>query len=164
MILFPLWLKPPRELPPCRHGAQWRDLPGTAYSRNGMWLSLDRRLALVVLFLLALLGSQAASTVCSAQCLESTQKTHGTESVPMGHCGASGQAGMHCVALQSCASHNCTVDLVAGDQNKSALPQPVAAELSPAGLATITTNVDRLTPLPLRSSEGDPPLTTQLRV
>jgi hypothetical protein len=113
----------------------------------------------------ALMGAQAVTTVCSAQCVQHQAHPSSHQGAHMGHCGAAPQSQPNCVAMQNCSAHAvCSIPLLAishdnssADHNSPALaPTPVVAAFGP------TRSVDPS--VPLRSIIGDPPLITPLRV
>ena len=71
-------------------------------------------------------------------------------------------------AVQTCPASTysfCVIDLLANSQEKTTVPQLIHAELPPGALLLVL-DIPALAPLypPLRSSIGDPPLITPLRV
>ena len=140
----------------------------TAYSEPAVSLTFypaARRMlpATIAAFLLALLVTQTASFVCSAQCIQHQLGRPSTTT----HCHSMQQSEANRATVGTCPAYSlCVNDLLANSQNKSATkPLSTFAELRPAAL---------LSPLPLvscapvtptrRSSIGDPPLITPLRI
>jgi hypothetical protein len=116
--------------------------------------------------LVMLLLTQAASSVCGAQCVEHQMPNHSAHSQAMMHC--SMQREDNGTAVQSCpaASHAfCAIDLQANQLAKTVAPQPLYAELRadtlPAGASLVS-----FAPVfsALRSSPSATPLITALRV
>jgi hypothetical protein len=117
----------------------------------------------MVALLLALLVTQAASVVCTAQCLQHQQHTQ--TSAATGHCHAM-QPSSNNPAAQTCpatATSFCVTDLLANDQQKTSL-QPTVQAIAPILLPFLTTTPRTLTLLQPRSTVGDPPLITPLRL
>jgi hypothetical protein len=117
----------------------------------------------IVALLLALLLTQAASSVCDAQCLQRQQRRHAA----MTHCHAMQQPADG-VAAQTCtptANSFCATDLLANNQEKTLVQSTIHVDASPVGALTVP-NTPSHTPVPthLRSTIGDPPLLTPLRV
>jgi hypothetical protein len=116
-----------------------------------------------VVLMLSLLVTQAASFVCGAQCLQHHQLSR----TAMTHCQA-----MHpsskTITTQTCpssATSFCAIDLLADNQQKNLAPptiHPVARLVTLLPVLTVAAQ----TPVfpPLRSTKGDPPLITPLRV
>ena len=107
--------------------------------------------ATIVAVLLALLVSQAASSVCAVQCVEHPA---------MPHCHAMSHGGG--ALLKNCSTGICTVDLLANRQQDVAGPTGIHIDVRsdvflPSLLAT------SLTPA-RRSSVSPPPLVTALRI
>jgi hypothetical protein len=114
-----------------------------------------KRLPVIVLLLLALLGAQSASTVCSAQCMEMASG----HASAMSHCSAMPPAGS---SFESCPAHLCTIDLAT--ENPGKVLQLQTAVFAFAWFATPVSRPHVAASVPLRSSEGDPPLITPIRV
>jgi hypothetical protein len=117
----------------------------------------------IVALMFALLGAQAASFVCSAQCLQHLQATQ--QAPAMTHC--------HTVlpptrsaATQTCpptATSVCVTDLLADNQQKTLIPPTIQAD-APALFPILTVAAGTPVPPRIRSSIGDPPLITPLRI
>jgi hypothetical protein len=117
----------------------------------------------VVVLMFALLGTQVASFVCSAQCLQHLQATQ--QAPAMSHC--------HTVlpptrsaATQTCpptATSVCGTDLLADNQQKTLSPPTIQAD-APALFPILTVAAGTPVPPRIRSSIGDPPLITPLRI
>lgn len=128
--------------------------------------SVVRRLlpTTIVVLLLALLVTQSASFVCGAQCLQHHQA--GPKAGEMTHCEAMHEPSTG-ITAQTCpltATSFCVADLLANNQQKI-LAQPTNHDEPPATSLPVLT-VAGPTPLfpLLRSSIGDPPLLTPLRI
>jgi hypothetical protein len=122
----------------------------------------------VLVMLLALLGAQAASTVCNAQCAQHEAMHKPGPGGAMGHCGDAAHEGAHCAGFQTCpelAHGVCAVDLLSGTQSRTMLAPPAQAVLRLDAMAppAVTTFASRPF-VPLRSSYGDPPQLTHLRI
>jgi len=118
--------------------------------------------ATIVALLLALLVTQAASFVCDAQCLQHHQ---GTRTAAMTHCHPIHQQS-NGTAAQTCpptAASFCVIDLPANRQEKTLAPATIHADTRPTSQLRIL-NIPARTPVLLRTSIGDPPLITPLRV
>jgi hypothetical protein len=118
----------------------------------------------IATLLLALLVTQTASFVCSAQCVQHQLGTHGA----MAHCHSMLQPDLNAAAVQTCpagASSFCVADLLAKRQEKTAPPPVIHAEWRP-GTLVLGLYIAKFPPAypPLRSGIGDPPLITPLRV
>jgi hypothetical protein len=117
----------------------------------------------IVVLLFALLLTQAASFVCGAQCLQHQQPSR----TAMTHCQAMHPSSKS-ITTQTCppnATSRCVIDLLANNQQKNLAPSTIHADARPANLLPVSTVAAR-TPVfpPLRSTIGDPPLITPLRV
>jgi hypothetical protein len=123
--------------------------------------------ASIAVLLLALLVVQAASSICSTQCM---QHQMGTPSA----CQASAMADCHSMAaaagpaVESCPSKTysvCVVDLLANKQGKTVAPPVVHIHLHPDNLLPTQNTVASAPADPgLRSTIPHPPLITPLRV
>jgi hypothetical protein len=116
----------------------------------------------IVALLLALVVTQSASFVCSAQCLQHLQASQTVGE--MTHCHSMLPSDSH-PAAQTCpptATSFCVTDLLASDQQKTLVPtiQPDVTVLLPN--LTIAAHAPVFPPL--RSTIGDPPLITPLRI
>src|SRR5271165_4104934 len=148
----------------------WRVQRRTAYPEGVVRLpfhSLGRRVfpATIAVLLFALVVTQAASSVCTAQCVEHQLGTRSTGATT--HCQSMLQPA-NGAAVQTCPASTysfCVIDLLANSQEKTTVPQLIHAELPPGALLLVL-DIPALAPLypPLRSSIGDPPLITPLRV
>ena len=119
--------------------------------------SKTRSYPTIVALLLALLVSQAASVVCTAQCLQHQQHT------ATAHCHAM-QPSTNNATAQTCPPGGlCVTDLLANNQQKTSL-QPTAQAIAPILLPVLTTTPRTPTLLQPRSTVGDPPLITPLRL
>jgi hypothetical protein len=119
--------------------------------------------ASIAVLLLVLLVAQAASSVCSAQCMQHQLAGH---EPAMADCHSMAQP--VAPAVQSCAPKNysvCVVDLLANRQGKTVPPPLLDADWRPDTLLP-TPNIVASGPADpgLRSSVGHPPLITPLRV
>jgi hypothetical protein len=119
----------------------------------------------IVALMLALLVTQAASFVCGAQCLQHQQASR--TAAAMTHCHAMHQSS-NGPAAQTCppsATSLCVIDLLANNQQKTLAPPIIHADASPTALLPILNVAARTHSFPrLRSTIGDPPLITPLRV
>jgi hypothetical protein len=119
--------------------------------------------------LLALLVTQAASSVCSTQCLQRQMGTPSAGHDPvMTNCHSMVQPTATGAAADSCppqTSSVCVIDLLANKQGKTAAPPSIQADWHPD---TLLSGLNIASPAPadpgLRSSIGHPPLITPLRV
>jgi hypothetical protein len=119
--------------------------------------------ATIAVMLLALVWTQAATAICSAQCAESSSAS----SPAMAHCQAMQTEQSQCASLEGCpASHSiCAVDLLADSQGKVPTAPTSSADLGSHNLAPVPTSADASVAIvPLRSSIGSPPLITPIRV
>jgi hypothetical protein len=114
----------------------------------------------------ALLGAQAASTICSAHCGLHTSFTSTGEPLSMDHCATGSGLEMPGLHLDHCPAPSCPVDLLVVAQTKIEFSQMIAVapivreflpSLHPATLSAFP-------PLPQRSDQGEPPLIAPLRV
>jgi hypothetical protein len=115
--------------------------------------------ATIVALLLTLLVTQAASFVCDAQCLQHHQ---GTRTAGMTHCHPMHQPSDG-VAAQTCpptATSFCVIDLPANSPKNTLAPAIIHADARPIPIL----NIPARTPVLLRTSIGDPPLISPLRV
>ena len=123
--------------------------------------------AIIAVLLLVLLVTQAASSVCSTQCMQHQMGTPST-----GH--ASAMADCHSMAqpagpaVESCPPKTysvCVVDLLANRQGKTVAPPSVQIHLYPDTLLPTQNTVASAPADPgLRSTIPHPPLITPLRV
>jgi hypothetical protein len=129
--------------------------------------SLARRIppTTIVVLIIALLLTQAASFVCGAQCLQH-QKSSSTAAA-MTNCHAM-HPSSNGPAAQTCppaATSFCVTDLLANNQQKTLTPPTIQADAPPTALLPILIVAARTRVFPqLRSTIGDPPLLTPLRV
>jgi len=118
-----------------------------------------------VVLMLALLATQAASFVCGAQCLQHQQPNRAAAA--MTHCHSMLPSANH-PAAQTCpptATSFCVTDLQANNQQKTLVHPTIDANAHPITLLPVLTVAARTPVFPrLRSSIGDPPLITPLRV
>jgi hypothetical protein len=125
--------------------------------------SLARRIptTTIVVLLLALIVTQAASFVCGAQCLQHQQPA------AMSHCHTIHPSSKG-ITAQTCppnATSFCVTDLLANNQQTTLLQPTIRADARPTALLPVLTVAARTSIFPrLRSSIGDPPLITPLRV
>jgi hypothetical protein len=118
-----------------------------------------------VVLLFALLLTQAASFVCGAQCLQHLQPTQTARETT--HChpmlpSASSPAAQTCPPG---AASFCVTDLLADNQQKNLVHPTINANTRPTNLLPSLTVAARTRVFPqLRSTIGDPPLITPLRV
>jgi hypothetical protein len=121
--------------------------------------------ATIAALLLALLVTQAASSVCTVQCVQH-QMANGAAPA-MTHCHAMQQPANGAPA-QTCsptATSFCVIDLLANTQQKTLAQPTIHAGARPARLLPVLNITARVPAFPLlRSSIGDPPLITPLRV
>jgi hypothetical protein len=123
--------------------------------------------ASIAALLLVLLVTQAASSVCSTQCMQHQLGTpSANHNQAMADCHSMAQP--LGPALQSCPTKTysvCVIDLLANRQGKTVAPPSVQADRQPDTLLP-TQNLVASTPADpgLRSSVGHPPLITPLRV
>jgi hypothetical protein len=118
------------------------------------------------LLLLVLLMTQAASTVCGAQCVQ--HQLPNPSAHVMAHCHAMQQPEPNAPELQTCQTGThavCVVDLQANTQGKTASPLALHAEVRPEALLQ-GQSIPRFisTSKLLRSSTHSSPLITALRV
>jgi hypothetical protein len=115
--------------------------------------------------LLVLLMTQAASTVCGAQCVQ--HQFPNPSAHVMAHCHSMQQPEYNGSELQTCetATHACVVDLQANTQGKTASPLALQADVRPGALLP-GQNIPHFisTSHLLRSSTDSSPLITALRV
>jgi hypothetical protein len=127
--------------------------------------NLPVKLALPVL-LLVLLMTQAASTVCGAQCVQ--HQLPNPSAHAMAHCHAMPQPEQSGAVLQTCQAGThafCAIELMANSQGKTASPLVLYSLDRPAALLPDQNipqylSASRL----LRSSKASSPLITALRV
>jgi hypothetical protein len=130
-------------------------------------LSPPRRVppATIVVLMLALLVTQAASFVCGAQCLQHQRAS--STGAAMTHCHAM-QPSSKGILAQTCppsATSFCVIDLLANSQQKTLVPPTIHANAGPVTLLPGLTVAARTPVFPgFRSSVGDPPPLTPLRV
>jgi hypothetical protein len=117
----------------------------------------------IVVLTFALLVTQAASFVCGAQCLQHHQPSR----TAMTHCQAMHPSSKG-ITTQTCppsATSFCVIDLLANNQQKNVAPPTIHADARPATLLPILTVAAHTPVFPLlRSTIGDPPQITPLRV
>jgi hypothetical protein len=118
-----------------------------------------------VLLLFALLLTQVASFVCGAQCLQHQQPNRAA--AEMTHCHPM-LPSANTPAAQTCppaAASFCVTDLLANNQQKTLAQPTIEADAPPTALLPILTIAARNPAfLQLRSTIGDPPLITPLRI
>jgi hypothetical protein len=117
-----------------------------------------------VVLILALLLTQAASFVCGAQCLQHQQAS--STVAAMTHCHAMHPSSKG-ITAQTCppsATSLCVIDLLANNQQKNLVQLSISAEAHPTLLPVLTVAPRTTTFPPQRSTIGDPPLLTPLRV
>jgi hypothetical protein len=133
---------------------------------NLLLRSLARRIppTTIVALILALLLTQAASFVCGAQCLQHQQSSR---TAVMNHCHAMHSSSKG-ITAQTCppnATSFCVTDLLANNQQKTLVQPTIRADARPTALLPVLTVAARTPVFPrLRSTIGDPPLITPLRV
>jgi hypothetical protein len=119
----------------------------------------------IVVLILALFVTQAASFVCGAQCLQHQQTS--STAAAMNHCHAM-HPSSNGITAQTCpasATSFCVTDLLANNQQKTLVQPTISADARPATLFPVLTVAARTPVFPLmRSTIGDPPLITPLRV
>ena len=121
----------------------------------------------IAALLLLLILTQAASTVCAAQCMQHQLGTpSANQNQAMADCHSMAQPVGP--ALQSCPPKNysiCVVDLLANRQGKTIAPLSVQADRHPdTHLPAKNTVASAPADHGVRSSVGHPPLITPLRV
>ena len=131
-----------------------------------MNLSHPRSKIVLPLLLLVLLMTQAASTVCGAQCVQHQLPNPSTH--VMAHCHSMLQPESSGSVMQTCqtgAHAICAVDLQANTQGKTASPLVLHANVR-SGALLPNQNVPQFVSSfhLLRSSTGSSPLITALRV
>ncbi|HTZ57067.1 MAG TPA: hypothetical protein VMB49_03175 [Acidobacteriaceae bacterium] len=131
--------------------------------------SSARRLlsATTAVMLLALLATQAASTVCTAQCVQHELGQKSGDARMTGHCGSMPQPRTNCAAVENCltgAGAFCAIDLMADGQFKASIQPPISAYLPAFSLLNGSLAWPEPTIPTLRSSSGSPPIITPLRV
>ena len=149
--------------------ACWRRSPRPAYAKSVVNLSSPSRTRskiVLPLLLLVLLMTQAASTVCGAQCVQHqlpNPSAHG-----MAHCHSMEQPDSNAPELQTCqtATHAiCVVDLQANTEGKTASPLALQAEVRPDALLQGQSIPQFISTFQLLQSSADSaPLITALRV
>ena len=102
--------------------------------------------------LLALLVSQAASSVCAVQCVEHPA---------MPHCHAMSHGGG--ALLKNCSTGICTVDLLVNRQQETVSPTGIHIDVRSGVFPLPTLPATSFTRAP-RSSVSPPPLVTALRI
>ncbi|HET6215801.1 MAG TPA: hypothetical protein VFE27_02205 [Acidobacteriaceae bacterium] len=121
--------------------------------------------ATIAALLLALLVTQAASSVCTVQCVQHQMASR--PAAAMTHCHAMSEP-TNGAAAQSCpptATSYCVIDLLANTQQKTLAQPTIHADARPTRLVPALNNAARTPLFPLlRSSIGDPPMITPLRV
>jgi hypothetical protein len=121
--------------------------------------------ASIAVLLLVLLVTQAASSVCSAQCMQHQLAGHDSA---MADCHSMVQPAATGTAVQSCPPQTysvCVIDLLVNRQGKTAAPLSVQADWHPDTLLPgLTIALSASVDPGLRSSVGHPPLITPLRV
>jgi hypothetical protein len=149
--------------------ACWRRSPGPAYARSVVNLSSPSRTRskiVLPLLLLVLLMTQAASTVCGAQCVQ--HQLPNPSAHVMAHCPSMQQPESNAPELQICQTGThaiCVVDLQANTQGKTASLLALQADVRPGALLqgqSISQFIS--TSHLLRSSTDSSPLITALRV
>jgi hypothetical protein len=110
--------------------------------------------------LLFLVITQVAPSVCTAQCMQ--------HRLPMSHCGSMLPAAAHGPAIHCCPAASdlvCAIEPPANTQSTLTAPPSLESEPGPEVLPALL-NVPSLTNSfsSFRSSVGDPPLITPLRV
>jgi hypothetical protein len=118
-----------------------------------------------VLLMFALLVTQAASFVCGAQCLQHQQPNRAAAA--MTHCHEM-HPSSNGITAQTCppaATSFCVTDLLANSQEKTLIHPTIHASTRPTNLLP-SLNPPARTPIfsPQRSTIGDPPLITPLRI
>jgi hypothetical protein len=129
--------------------------------------SLARRIppTTIVVLMLALLVTQAASFVCGAQCLQHQQSSSTAAAMTNCHAMHSSSKGITAQTCPPNATSVCVTDLLANNLQKNLLQPTIRADARPTALLPVLTVAARTPVFPrLRSSIGDPPLITPLRV
>jgi hypothetical protein len=154
---------------PCRSPTCWRRSPRPAYAESVVNLSSPSRTRskiVLPLLLLVLLMTQAASTVCGAQCVQ--HQFPNPSAHAMAHCHAMQHPESTGSELQTCQTGThaiCVADLQANTQGKTASPLALHADVR-SGAILPGQNIPRFlsTSHLLRSSTHSSPLITALRV
>jgi len=123
-----------------------------------------RRTFPIVALVLALLLTQAASTVCTAQCLQQQLPESSTHCHSMLHaCSHANSATVE--TTRACNSSVCGMELLAGEQDRSLAQRPLAVYSDSYGsLPGLDIASFPQVPASLRSNVGGPPMITALRV
>jgi hypothetical protein len=147
----------------------WRRSPGRAYAKAVVKLSSPTRTRskiILPVLLLVLLVTQAASTVCGAQCVQ--HQVPNPSAHVMAHCDAMQQPESNAPELQTCQTGThaiCVVDLQANTQGKTASLLALHADVRPEDLLPGQSIPYFISPSHLlRSSTDSSPLITALRV
>jgi len=119
---------------------------------------------MTAVLVLALLLTQAASTVCTAQCVQHQLPQTSTHCHSMLH--ACPHAKSATVETGTCNSSLCGMDLLAGNQDRSLAQQRPLAVYSDSNDSLPGLDIASLpqASASLRSSVGGPPMITALRV
>jgi hypothetical protein len=118
-----------------------------------------------VVLMFALLVTQAASFVCGAQCLQHQQPN--AAAAAMTHCHAmhSSTMGITGQTCPSTATAFCVTDLLVNSQQINTPQTTIYVDVQPTVQLPVSTVAARTTAIPpQRSTIGDPPLLTPLRV
>jgi hypothetical protein len=119
----------------------------------------------IVVLMLALLVTQAASFVCGAQCLQHQQASSTAAAMTPCHAMHQSSKGITAQTCPPSATSSCVTDLLANSQEKLLVQSDIRADARPTALLPVLTVAAR-TPVfpPLRGTIGDPPLLAPLRV
>ena len=139
--------------------------PQLAYAGNVVSFPLRRTFpAMNAVLVVALLLTQAASTVCTAQCVQRLLPESSPHCHSMLHvCPHPNRAPV--VSAGACGSSSCGMDLLAGNQDRSrAQHRPPALNTISNVLSIRSGDAFPQASASLRSSVGGPPVITALRV
>jgi hypothetical protein len=129
--------------------------------------SVARRIppATIVVLVLALFVTQAASFVCGAQCLQHQQPSRTAAAMTNCHAMHSSSKGITAQTCPPNATSFCVIDLLANNQQKTLVHPAIDASTHLTNLVPSLNITARPPAFPrLRSTIGDPPLLTPLRV
>jgi hypothetical protein len=119
----------------------------------------------IVVLILALLITQAASFVCGALCLQHQQPNPTAAQITHCHAMHPSPKGIKAQTCPPTAASFCVIDLLANNQQKTLVQPTIQADAGPTVLLPIFTLAPSTPVFPmLRSTIGDPPLITPLRV
>jgi hypothetical protein len=120
--------------------------------------------ATIVVLMFALLATQAASFVCGAQCLQHQQASSTVAAMTHCHAMHPSSKGITAQTCPNSATSFCVIDLLANNQQKTLVQPSISADARPTLLPVLTVAARAPVFPRLRSTIGDPPLLTPLRV